>query len=153
MARTTRLTPEIIDAIVERIAVGVFPYVAAASIGIPKSTYYDWLARGRKGHKPFSELSDKVRRAQAQARVVAELRVYRENPLAWLRLGPGREDWCERAHVAIEGRVAHGKEGSLSDSPAPCKVRPNAFALFQEMGLIEPTERGRCLFERQDPHP
>ena len=92
MARTTRLTPELINRIATRIRVGVFPYVAAQSVGVPKSTFYSWMAKGKNGEEPFVELLDKVRKAQAGARVDAEVRVYKEKPLEWLRLGPGRTE-------------------------------------------------------------
>lgn len=90
MARKTRLTPEIIDAIAERIRQGTFPYIAAQSVGVARSTFYDWMGRGESGRTPFSELLDKVREASAAARHDAEARVFQEKPLEWLRLGPGR---------------------------------------------------------------
>ena len=46
-----------------------------------------------------------VREARAQARVAAETEVRRDNPLAWLRYGPGRDragepGWTERHEIA-----------------------------------------------------
>lgn len=49
-----------------------------------------------------------VMQARAQARIVAETRVASENPLAWLRLGPGRHKgdadpgWTERVEVVVD---------------------------------------------------
>lgn len=92
VARRTRLTPELIDAIAGDVRDGVFPYIAAQAHGVPKSTFFDWLRRGEiEGRRPFSELSDKVRQAAAVARVHAERTVFKENAFAWLRYGPGRE--------------------------------------------------------------
>ena len=71
---------------------GVFPYIAAQAHGVPKSTFFDWLRRGEiEKRRPFLELSDKVRQAAAGARVQAERVVFKDNPFAWLRYGPGRE--------------------------------------------------------------
>jgi hypothetical protein len=92
MARRTRLTPELIDAIVVDVREGVFPYIAAQAHGVPKSTFFDWLRRGEiEGRQPFSELSARVRQVAASARVQAERTVYKDSPFAWLRYGPGRE--------------------------------------------------------------
>jgi hypothetical protein len=110
MANKTRLTKELIDAIAERVRVGAFAYVAAQACGIAKSTFYAWMAKGESGGKLYRELVDKVKEASALARSNAELRVFRDKPFEWLRLGPGRtqgEGWTEDPHtVRLEG--AHG---------------------------------------------
>lgn len=98
-AKTER---EIIDAI----RAGAFDHVAAQAAGIGRATFYDWMRRGRAGEPPFSDFSDKVDRARAQARRKREIEVARTNPLAWLRYGPGRErpgepGWTE-SREAIE---------------------------------------------------
>jgi len=90
MARKTRCTPDLIEAISDRVCNGSFPYVAAQSCGIPQSTFYGWMKLGEEGTKPYSDLSDKVKTAQAEARKDAESRVFLQRPLEWLRLGPGR---------------------------------------------------------------
>lgn len=49
-----------------------------------------------------------VLEARAKARVVAETRVASENPLAWLRMGPGRHKgdadpgWTDRVEVVVD---------------------------------------------------
>ena len=43
----------------------------------------------------YREFHDEVIQAKAQARAHAEIRVFNENPLAYLRLGPGRSDNAE----------------------------------------------------------
>ena len=77
--------------IVNAIRAGAYDWVAAQAAGIARSTFYDWMARGRVGERPFSDFSDKVARARAEARRKREIEVARTNPLAWLRYGPGRE--------------------------------------------------------------
>ena len=91
MARRISLNAELIDVIAKRIRASCFPYVAVQSVGVAKSTFYDWMRRGEKGRKPYSELLNKVREAAGTARPDAETRVFAGNPFAWLRYGPGRE--------------------------------------------------------------
>jgi hypothetical protein len=56
----------------------------------------------------FREFREKVLRAGAEARAVAEAEVYKTDKVAWLRLGPGRErpgepGWTESQHVTMSG--------------------------------------------------
>lgn len=39
--------------IVNAIRAGAFDHVAAVAAGIARSTFYDWMARGRAGEPPF----------------------------------------------------------------------------------------------------
>jgi len=154
VARRTRLTPQIIDAIVERVRVGVFPYIAAQAVGIPKSTFYDWMRRGEKGRKPFSELLARVREAAATARSNAELRVFRDKPLEWLRLGPGREKpgepgWTESpTTLRVEGGDTPVRLQPVH--PVPIQTLAAAFAELQRLGYIQPGEQGKLLFSEYD---
>lgn len=112
MARVTYLKDlpaGVIDQLIESICAGSFPYIAAQACGIPKSTWYRWMNSGSKGRKPYRELWDKVQRAQAEARVIAEGKVFGGSPLAWLRYGPGRErpgkpGWTDSKQVEISGK-------------------------------------------------
>ena len=151
MARRTRLTPELIDAIVKRVRVGVFPYIAAQAVGIPKSTFYDWMRRGEKGRRPFSELRAKVREAAASARSTAEIRVFQDRPFEWLRYGPGREKpdepgWTESPQtLRVEGGQAPVQIEQRC--PFPLQTLAAAFAELETLGFIQRTEYGQKLFE------
>jgi hypothetical protein len=91
MARKPNLPDkETMARIVAYIQAGAFPHVAAAAEGIPSSTYFRWMQAGRQGQKPYLRFWEKVMKAHSQKRVAAEVQVAKENPLAWLRLGPGR---------------------------------------------------------------
>jgi hypothetical protein len=72
MARPTKLTPELQKRITDAIQGGVDKKVAAAMAGIAESTFYDWLDQGRKPDAlpEFSEFSESIERAEAEAEVV-----------------------------------------------------------------------------------
>ncbi len=91
MARPTKLSGEIQRTIVEYIRAGAFDYVASQAAGIDVSTFRRWMERGKGGRAPYKAFAAAVAQARAEARVAAEIEVRRDNPLAWLRFGPGRE--------------------------------------------------------------
>ncbi len=41
--------------------------MAAATSGVPKSTFYDWMRWGREGRHPYSEFSERMRRAMSES--------------------------------------------------------------------------------------
>jgi hypothetical protein len=97
------LTPEIQETIIAFIRAGAFDYVAAQAAGISPRTFHDYMARG-EGRNPtrrptarLRAFAQAVRRAQAEARVAAETRVFQERPHWWLthtaRTLPGQDGW------------------------------------------------------------
>ncbi len=120
--RRTKLTPDVAGKILAALRTGAFQHVAAASAGIAEATLREWLARGEGRHasqqanRRFAAFAAEVRQAQAEARYGAEHEVWKTNPLAWLRHGPGRErpgepGWTDgsKREIADEdgGRVRH----------------------------------------------
>lgn len=91
MGRKTLLTPQVHTTIVSYVRSGAYDWVAAQACGIEPRTFYNWMAWGEKGNPRYVQFFHDVRKARAEARVVAENEVRRDNPLAWLRYGPGRE--------------------------------------------------------------
>jgi hypothetical protein len=97
VGRGTLLTPEVQTKIVETIRSGSFDWVAARTAGISPATFKEWLRRGegKDANRPYEKLyvqfAIEVRRAQAEARSQAEIKVREDQPLAWLRYGPGRD--------------------------------------------------------------
>ena len=97
------LTKEIEATILNYIRAGAFAYVAAEAAGISERTFHDWIARGEGRHPtraPTPRLrafAQAVGKAQAEARLAAEARVYRDQPGYWLsrvaRTRPDREGW------------------------------------------------------------
>ena len=149
MARRTRLTPELIDAIVERIGNGSFPYVAAQSVGIPKSTFYAWMQKGESGRGVYRELWDKVRTATADARTDAEARVLQDTPFQWLRYGPGRErpdepDWTESPQtLQVESNVQFS---GLMYAEVDEQTMADAMVEMEKLGFLQLTNHGRAVF-------
>jgi hypothetical protein len=66
--RRSRLTPEVAAGIVLAVRAGDPFEVAAATQGIPRATFWDWMHRGEtEGRDPYTDFSDRVRRAEAEA--------------------------------------------------------------------------------------
>jgi hypothetical protein len=105
LGRKTKLSPEITSKIVEAISGGAFDHVAAESSGISPSTYYSWMTKGASGEEKYSEFSEEVRTARAQARIKAETSVYKSDPKFWLRNGPGK------GRPGEPGWTEHGPDG------------------------------------------
>lgn len=49
------------------IRAGAYAEQAARAAGIVPSTYYSWMERGESGERPFSEFSEPLKTADAQA--------------------------------------------------------------------------------------
>lgn len=91
MGRPTKLTPELQAQIVKDIGDGAYDWIAAQAAGIAPSTFWRWMQLGEKGNHTYSEFCKEVKQARAKARVKAEAKVFKSNPFAWLRYGPGRD--------------------------------------------------------------
>jgi hypothetical protein len=105
-----RLTDEVWRNILAFVRAGGYPHVAAEAAGVPRETFEAWLARGDSSRR-FRKFRDEVLQAQAVARLNAEIKVLKEDPLQWLRSGPGRETgtspgWTQPAKAGLhQGRV------------------------------------------------
>jgi len=89
--RKPKLTPETQTTIVAYIRSGAFDWVAAEAAGVGASTFRRWMKAGEGGDAAYIGFYEAVREARGQARVTAEVDVRKDNPLAWLRYGPGRD--------------------------------------------------------------
>ena len=112
VGRRTKLTPEVQTAILGSIRLGAYDWVAAQASGIGPRTFYRWIAAGEKyADSPYRQFWQEVCQARAHARMMAEAFVRKDNPLAWLRYGPGRErpgepGWTESREVTGPGGEA-----------------------------------------------
>lgn len=112
MARPTKLTPELHRQIVEWVRAGTFETRAARAAGIDPSTLQRWKARGKRETGIHRDFLHDLEQASAQACVVADMRIYQSDPLAWSRLGPGRERPGEPGWTATVRHEVTGPEGS-----------------------------------------
>jgi hypothetical protein len=93
------LTAQAQALILASIRAGAFPSVAAEAAGIPARVFEQWLEwgnpldrpRGWRRHKVYTPLCRAVKEARAQARLAAEMHAMQDDPIAWLRSGPGKE--------------------------------------------------------------
>jgi hypothetical protein len=75
------------------IRAGSFPHVAAQAEGITPEEFEDWLRRGRQRRAAgeYRQFAQAVDQAVAQARLRAETAVLADNPMNWLKHGPGKQ--------------------------------------------------------------
>jgi hypothetical protein len=89
MARPTKLTSEVRDAILASIEAGAYAEQAARAAGIAPSTFYAWRERGEAGEEPFLEFVEALRAREAIAEIVA---------VTVLRDAAAGGDWRAAAH-------------------------------------------------------
>ncbi len=66
--RPTKLTPEVQQAICDALERGEVHVHAIEHGGIGETTYYEWLAKGEEGIKPYAEFQAATTRAEARGR-------------------------------------------------------------------------------------
>lgn len=66
MGRPTACTPERIERVLEATRKGLPRRVAAQCAGVTATTLYEWLARGRRGEAPYSDLADRIKPVEAE---------------------------------------------------------------------------------------
>jgi len=101
--------PKVQATIIRHIRAGAFDWVAAQAAGVSRHTFWEWVRRGEgTGSRPtapiYARFANQVRQAAAKARVEREVKVADMNPLAWLRMGPGRSQpgepgWTDRHEI------------------------------------------------------
>ena len=136
------LTREIEEKILALIRAGGWGYAAAEAAGVSARCFYDWLARGEgrstRGSTPkLTAFAKRVRRAEAEARVLAEAGVYRARPALWLsrrvRSKPGREGWT----APVDDGDGPSFSLDFKDYQDPA-VRTELFRVHELMLQIEP---------------
>jgi hypothetical protein len=93
------LTSQVEREIAAFIAAGGFPHVAAEAAGIPREVFEAWLElgspvgrkKGWKPHRQYVPFWTAVMKARATARLRAEMAALSDDPIAWLRNGPGKD--------------------------------------------------------------
>src|SRR5262249_24941643 len=77
------------------IRAGGFPHVAAVAAGVPREVFEAWMVMGgrqpARSNGPYIAFRKAVEQAMAQARLTAEIEVFKQDPVTWLKSGPGEE--------------------------------------------------------------
>jgi hypothetical protein len=95
------LTDEVQHLICSFIRAGAFAHVAAEAAGIPVEVFELWIEQAKKKRNArFKLFVIAVRRAQAEARIAAEIKILKDSPLDWLKSGPGRENSTRQGWTA-----------------------------------------------------
>lgn len=121
---------------------------AAQISGIPLRTLQEWISRGEgRSQKPatpkLKAFAKDVRKAQAEARASAEVRVHERQPATWLR-----------TEAADPGGSV---EDSGDEAPDPERIRELASRVRDALLHTDPSEvipacpnrRCRCMFHRE----
>jgi hypothetical protein len=150
------LTREREDKILGLIRAGVFAEVAAVSAGVSVRTLTDWVARGegrssRASTPKLRAFARRYRQAQAEARALAEARVYKENVLKWLTHAAPSRDGLPGWTTPPEG------SGGEQDAPSPEELKDLITGirndqLYSDPGALVPecsNRRCRCCFHRR----
>lgn len=152
-AGSVSLTPEIQARIVEMIRGGTFDYIAAEAVGISQRTLREWIQRGEGEHptrpptRKLRAFATEVRRAKAEARAAAEIRVFRDNAPRWLsyqgRTKPGREGWTHPPETQVTAEGAGHLEALIRELEAEDALAtsdPDELVPHRPGGLSERSE-------------
>ena len=110
------LTPEIEAKIVAYVRAGGYAHIAAEAAGIPREVFEEWMRKGeaKRPNKTYRLFAETVRRAEAQARLNAEVAAFKNKPMDWLKAGPGKETTATPGWSALaKPRAGAEKETSL----------------------------------------
>lgn len=127
--RTTKLTPEVQERIIQALTAGNYQEVAAQYAGINPSTYYKWLHEAREENaseelKEFLEAVEKAR-AQAEVRSVALIQ-NAANGGTW----QAAAWWLERSKPTKWGRQAKITQEISGPEGGPIEIDdPRAYLL------------------------
>lgn len=92
---------------------GAFSRVAAAQLGIAPTTLSSWLTRGKAEWDQdkdtlYAQFYTDTLQDIAEARARAEGMIMEDNPLMWLKKGPGKylgDDWSDTPHADKDGNL------------------------------------------------
>ena len=134
------LTAEVEKTIVAYVRAGGYPQVAAEAAGISRETFEEWLRRGEAGRPlKYKQFVEKLRQAEAQARLNAEVAALKDKPMDWLKAGPGKETAAKPGWSAL----AKPRAGAVKETPL--LMRPDVQALLRALlAALEPHPEARA---------
>ncbi|MHA2063216.1 MAG: helix-turn-helix domain-containing protein [Candidatus Thorarchaeota archaeon] len=148
MGRKSKLTPELLETIVELLEAGNYDIVAAQAVGITRATFYRWIRKGKEDkegeHFEFyqaverakakgeTELLATIRRASNRTWTAAAWILERSRPERW-SLRKAKENAVEFWKKEILGMV---KSGDVTfDDVVETVGEELAYELFNEAGI------------------
>jgi hypothetical protein len=127
-----KLTPEIIERLVALLAAGNYINLAVAAAGVPRSTFYDWWARGDLDGTDSRDASFRAMRARLE-RAKAEGEARNVAVIA----NAARENWQAAAWILERGspeRWARPSQRTEDDrASAPPETARDAFTEVDEL--------------------
>jgi hypothetical protein len=130
VGRTSKLTPEVLEAIVTSIRLGNYQDHASAASGIGVATFYSWLERGKKerdrletmkdaearpDETPFVEFLEAVEKAKAEA-VQRNIGIIQK--AASIGSWQAAAWWLERTQTGLYGRKQQVAVQGVEGGPA-----------------------------------
>ncbi|HVS33986.1 MAG TPA: hypothetical protein VMS17_00265 [Gemmataceae bacterium] len=130
------LTAEVEKTITAYVRAGGYPHIAAEAAGIPLDVFDEWLRKGEAGRPlKYKRFVEKLRQAEAQARLNAEVAAFKDKPMDWLKAGPGKETPAKPGWSAL----AKPRPGAAKETPL--LMRPDVQTFL------------RALLTALEPHP
>lgn len=154
-----KIPPELYEKMLECVRLGAYDHVAAGYLGVNPSTFIRWMREGEQAKSGiFRQLYNDVMQARMHARMLAEARVYNEDPKFWLqRVRHAREDWADgktqvefSGGIGVSGQIDH--EHNINDNrPTAVPQLAQALAVLQQLHILpEASEEGRQLLAAID---
>jgi hypothetical protein len=112
MGRPTKLTKELQVKIVEAIEAGNYQEVAAQSVGICRTTYFDWMKKGKEQKTGiYVDFSDAIQKARASAEMSCVSIIQAASHDSW----QAAAWWLERTSPDRWGRTQREVERRIAE--------------------------------------
>ena len=136
-AKHPLLTPAVEKMIAAYVRAGGYPHIAAEAAGVPRKVFQEWLRKGEAERplKKYKGFVERLRQAEAQARLAAEAKALKEKPMDWLKAGPGKETPARPGWSAL----AKPHAGAMKETPLLMRDDVQTFL--------------RALLQALEPHP
>ena len=159
MGQKSKITPELIELIVEHLKEGNYDMVAAQAAGITRQTFYRWIREGKKNKEGIyfdfylavekakaegeTELLHTIRKASSRSWTAAAWILERSRPQRW-SLHKAKETAAKHWESEIRGLL---KDGTMSQEDVIEVLGEDlAHELFEQAG-IPITGRGKAKAE------
>jgi len=108
LGRPTKCTPEIAAKIASLVESGVPGKTAAGSVGLAKSSFSLWMAKGRAGDPDYSDFSDLIERARCRVQVKVIRLLFGKGAKAkpfefakWFLSVRARDEWADKPPPSV----------------------------------------------------